>query len=321
MEGRIGPTPPLRSTVDTLAGSQPASPRARLPSSPGTLQSAGSFRKKPAPLVLVAPDTTIYPLPRGPLHPALQKDARPLQEDGLLDVPTQKMSITPSSIGPSLGHGYPSTAPHDIHHFPVNRAASPAMSNFSMPPGIPRASSTFSHADTISLAPSSKYHSSGATTSPLDQYGFDRRRPITNTPVEPRSASPSARSFFSRFRKDSHKKARIPGTTLEMLKQMPASQSSVNIALTRTGGISSENVALVSNQSGHSGSSDAGVSPIGMTQNTPTAAWTRSQQSEDPHVRRLDGLLAQHVESERERMRQIASGMGARAQAAPPTRS
>ncbi|KZT61272.1 hypothetical protein CALCODRAFT_514805 [Calocera cornea HHB12733] len=317
----------LRSRGGSIAQSRPGSPRSiRMPSLPNSPNSAGSFKRKPAPLVLGGPELATFPIPRGPLHPALQKDgsilALPFVEDGGLEFPTQRMAMTPTSIGASIGHGYPSTAPHDMVQFPINRVASPAMSNFSMPGSVPRASSTFSHADAISLAPSSKYHSSGARTTPLDQYGFDRRRPITNTPVEPpRSASPSARSFFGRFRKDSNKKARLPGSTFDLLKHMPASQSTVSLAMTRPGGISSENVNLVSNQSGRSGSSDAGVSPIvPLAQNTPTAAWTRSQHSEDPAVRKLDGMLQQHVEAERERLRQIASGMSARAHAGPSTR-
>ncbi|KZP00901.1 hypothetical protein CALVIDRAFT_595062 [Calocera viscosa TUFC12733] len=317
---------PSRSS--SLAKSQPGSPHSvRVPSLPSSPNTPGSFKRKPAPLVLGGPEFATYPIPRGPLHPALQKDgsilAFPTTDEGLVEFPTQRIAMTPSSIGASMGHGLPSTAPHDVSRFPINRVASPAMSNFSMPNGVPRASSTFSHADTVSLAPSSKYHSSGARTTPLDQYGFDRRRPITNTPVEPpRSASPSARSFFSRFRKDSNKKSRIPGSTFDLLKNMPASQSTVSLAMTRTGGISSENVNLVANQSGRSGSSDAGVPPpLPFTPNTPTAAWTRSQNSEDPAVRRLDGMLAQHVEAERERMRQIASGISQRKLTAGSARS
>jgi len=127
---------------------------------------------------------------------------------------------------------------------------------------------------------------------------LDPTKPLTNTPSQPAQCE----SFLSRITRASSTRSvpgskgvagssvRIPASAFELMRlqtELPQGGSAGAIA----------------------SADSAPISIIGdNTQGQSVALWTDEQAMVNPSIRKLDGMLAQHIEAEKDTMRRIALG-------------
>lgn len=148
--------------------------------------------------------------------------------------------------------------------------------------GQPKISSSFAY---LSASPT-------AVTIPFD--ALDPTKPLTNTP----SPSPQSGSFFSQLRLNRTNSTRSVPPPKGGAKRIPESAFEFMSLQTQAeqglGGVVDASY------------SDERLPASGSSQNRLISAWTGEQAMINPSIRKLDGLLTQHIEAEKDTMRRIA---------------